>query len=209
MELHIGAPMVSVSGQTLGKLTHVIIDPDTKEVERLVLAEHGITGRSLVVPIGAVNTAEPGEITLQLDPGQMDQLEEFASTLYVAPPADSIRGLTWAESALLVPQLAPSAGLGSAPLMVPTPPAPDMEQPSDAGHSVDVETTTEVWATDGHVGSVHELTMDEQTRRVTRLVVRKGILFTRDTEVPVGLIDHVSNSRVTLKVAKSELPASQ
>lgn len=64
----------------------------------------------------------------------------------------------------------------------------------DITHDTDVYT-----AHDEHVGSVGRIVLDPQTRAVSHVVVRKGILFHEDRLVPIGDIATATAERINLR----------
>jgi uncharacterized protein YrrD len=58
------------------------------------------------------------------------------------------------------------------------------------------------------IGSVDRVVIDPQSRKVTHLVAKKGILFTREKVIPIEQVDRVGENEVFLKeiVDPNELP---
>ena len=184
-------------------MKHVIVDPNTKEVADVVLEQSGIMGRDVVVPIGAVNKAGRESVELALDKEQARALPDFILTKYETPPPDLVSAYPWATGALIAQGMAPvgaAAGLESiafAPIVDTTEQIP----PGD----VDLSPGTEVWATDGKIGSIRDVIVDEETRRIRGFVVEKGFLLHTDTEVSLDQVAQIAKDRVTLKDSKADL----
>jgi uncharacterized protein YrrD len=203
MEFHIGAPILDVAGEELGHLRHVIVDPDTKEVAELVLDENGWLGRDVIIPVGAVNTAEHDGVGLQLTKEQAGKLQSFEDVKYIAPDAVAMGQVPWATGALMAQEMMPvgaAAGVGAVAF---TPVVETTENIPEG--DVDIQPGTGVWATDGKVGSVHDVLVDEQTKRVRGFIVQKGLIFHTDVEVGLDKVADIASDRVTLKVSKAEL----
>jgi len=200
MDFHIGATIMGREGETLGKLKHVIVDPKTNEVVEIVLGESGLLGRDVIVPVGAVNFADHDTLSVELDKDQADKLQAFAVTHYINPTGE-ISG--YPTGALIAPGMSPvgaASGLetiGMVPIVEVTEQIPEGD--------VDLEPGTEVWATDGRIGSVRDVLVDDQTRRVRGFVVEKGFVFHTDVEIGMDQVATVGADRVTLKVSKAEL----
>jgi sporulation protein YlmC with PRC-barrel domain len=80
-----------------------------------------------------------------------------------------------------------------------------LHRQQDLGNAVIAEGST-VKSRDGEkLGEVHSLVFDAETARPTKLVIRKGFLFTEDVEVPAGLISSVDDDVVYLDVRHDEL----
>jgi uncharacterized protein YrrD len=207
VDFHIGAPIFDRSGQRLGSLKHVIVDPDTKEVAEIVLEQSGIMGRDVVVPLGAVNKAGRESVELALDKEQARALPDFILTKYETPPPDLVSAYPWATGALIAQGMAPVGAAAGLESIAFTPIVDTIEQipPGD----VDLSPGTEVWASDGKIGSIRDVIVDEQTRRIRGFIIESGFLLHKDTEVSLDQVVQISEDRVTLKVSKADLnPAS-
>ena len=59
----------------------------------------------------------------------------------------------------------------------------------------------------GFVGDVGDLGVESETGMAARLVVRRGLIFKNDVEIPLDWIDGWTPRGVGLNVAKSEMQA--
>ncbi len=203
MEFHIGARIHDRDDNDLGKLGHVIVDPATDEVVELVLTEGGLLGRDVLVPVESVRSADPDVVHLELDKEQAGRLKDFVITHYTPPDAGAYAGAPWAGGALVAPGMVPvGAAAGIEPLGFT--PIVDTESQIPEG-DVDIESGSEVWATDGKVGVVSEVVVDPQTRRIESIVVEHGLLFQTNVAIPRERIADLGAGRITLNVSKSEL----
>ncbi len=203
MDLHIGATILDRDGEGLGKLTHVIVDPKTDEVAEIVLGERGLLGRDVIVPVGAVNSASRDEIHLELSKEQADKLQDFAVSNFIAPPPEAFAGYPWAGAALVGQGLAPVGAATGLESIAYTPVVETAEQIPEG--DVDLEPGTEVWASDGKVGTVRDVLVDDQTKRVRGFVIQEGLVFHKSVEVSMDEVATIGADRVTLKVSKAEL----
>ena len=55
------------------------------------------------------------------------------------------------------------------------------------------------------IGEVEAVDLDPASRRITRVVVRRGKLFRRETTIPAGVIASVADDRITLGVGADEV----
>ena len=63
----------------------------------------------------------------------------------------------------------------------------------------DIAAGMPVYDRDGRrVGDVEAVEIDEASRRITRIAVRRGFLFGRETTIPASLIESVTD-RITLR----------
>ena len=203
MDFHTGSPVLDRHGEHLGSLKHVIIDPNTKEVAEIVVDESGMLGRSVVISIGAVDSAEHEGIRLELAKDQVATLPDFETTRYLTPDTDSEFSSDYGQSALMANEMMPVGaasgmqGVAYTPIVETTDSIPEGD--------VDLKPGMEVWATDGKVGSIRDVLVDEQTRRMKGFVIQEGFLFHKDVEVALDQVATFGPDRVTLKVAKAEL----
>lgn len=203
MDFHIGAPIYDRDGDHVGNVKHVVIDPETREVAEIVLGESGILGREVVVPIGAVETAEQDRVDVALDREQVKGLTDFTVTSYQAPPPELFGGAPWANAGLVAQGVAP-VGAATGLESIAFTPIVDTTQHIPEG-DVDLSPGTDVYASDGKVGSIRDVIVDEQTNRVRAFIVEKGFVFHEDVEVSVDQVARFDDNRVTLTVAKEDL----
>lgn len=203
MDFHVGCPIRDRDRERLGKLSHVIVDPETKEVVEIVLAESGVVGRDVIVPVGAVDQADHEGIQLQLSKHQAQNLKDFEVVNYTSPPPEMFAEYPWAGGALIGQGLAP-VGAASGLESIAYTPIVDTEEQIPEGDVV-LEPGTEVWARDGKVGTVRDVLVDEETKRVRGFVIQEGVLFHKDVEVSLADVANIGSERVTLKLAKDDL----
>ena len=68
-----------------------------------------------------------------------------------------------------------------------------------------IEPGTEVWATDGKVGTVKDVLVDDSSGKINGFVIQEGHLFHTSVNVSLEQVAGIDDSRVTLKVSKAEL----
>jgi sporulation protein YlmC with PRC-barrel domain len=65
---------------------------------------------------------------------------------------------------------------------------------------------TEIYSADGHsVGRIDRIVLDPDTREVTHLIARKGVLLTKDRIVPLSIVAAQSAGRVDLAISGGEV----
>jgi uncharacterized protein YrrD len=65
---------------------------------------------------------------------------------------------------------------------------------------------TPILDSDGEeVGHVHDMDFAADTGAPTRLVLRKGFIFKEETEIPVSMIQDISDDGVMLNVTKAQV----
>lgn len=66
---------------------------------------------------------------------------------------------------------------------------------------------THVYTADNQdIGDIVRVVLDPQTKEVTHIVVRQGLLFTEDKVIPVDLVASTSDNRVDLRSSADRLP---
>jgi sporulation protein YlmC with PRC-barrel domain len=65
---------------------------------------------------------------------------------------------------------------------------------------------TTVFTSDGRdAGELDRVVIDPETREVTAIIVRKGLLFTEDKVIPISLIAEATDERITLREDAGDL----
>ncbi|HEX6512417.1 MAG TPA: PRC-barrel domain-containing protein [Chloroflexota bacterium] len=205
MEIQLHAPVVSSDGVDLGKVEKVIFDPETSQTRSIVVRKGFILARDVAVPTEHIRVAAPSRVELDMSREEIESLPDFVEDDYRWPPQSWVAPYGWPAGSVLWP----TAYVGAEPIgVVPTVPAPvpreveEMQKRRDLENAV-VGEGAEVVAMGGEkVGSVHNVLVDPATRRPSRVVVKRGLLFTEDVELPGEWIDSVDDERVTLNVDK-------
>ncbi|MDP8921985.1 MAG: PRC-barrel domain-containing protein [Chloroflexota bacterium] len=218
MRVELGTHVLTSDGKDVGKIEKLVVDPNSGTVRLVVVRKGLLLPRDVEIRVEELRPGEDGRVHLSYTAEQVDRLPEFVESEYTAPtagyesplgyPADS---LVW--SAGYAPTGVPTAGytppqpthIPEAPDRATTAEIEDFQLNRDLTNAV-IEEGDAVLSRDGDkVGEVHSVTFDVETRRPTRLVVRKGFLFTEDVELPWTSIDGVDDGTVYLTLSKSEV----
>jgi len=200
-------------GKEIGKIDKLILDPDGGDVHAIVVHKGMLFGRDIQIPLAAITEQREGHIQVRYSSDQLDDVPRFHEADYTAsPPERSTEFVTsygYPSGTMLWPAnwSEPVAGqsYGREAVGGVGDEVAAMHEEQDLGNAVIKEGST-VRSRDGEkVGEVHAIAFDAQTARPTRLVVRKGFLFTDDVEVPVRLISSVGDGVVYLDALKDEL----
>jgi uncharacterized protein YrrD len=208
MDFDFGADVRRPDGEKLGELRHVVYDPDTTQIVYLVVEHSGFEGREVLVPIGAVEGADDDAVTLELSRQQFDSLRDFVTDRNVAPPPDAANitedEITEPVNVPDVPPVGAATGVESiafTPIVQEIRHIPGRDEVID-GNSV-------VWATDGEVGKVRVVEMNDQTERITGFVVEKGLIFHHDLFVPIDWVENIRPEVIVLNVDQARVKAGQ
>jgi uncharacterized protein YrrD len=216
----------SASGETLGRVSHFVIDPRTNEITHLVVEKGFLFMEDRVIPIQSVATAD-GDV-IQLAPGRGNEAEDFPlfeSSYYVRPGEYSTEpDLYPSQSAYYYYPPVPGMGSwGAAPVVPPVAP-PGMQvgtpQPAsamftdpanDAGitsreaseelpeHSVAVKKGADIYSSDGQlVGQVDEVFTSAESNRVTHILMSQGLLVKNFKLLPIHWVGSMTADRVDL-----------
>jgi uncharacterized protein YrrD len=205
MDLKLGAPVVSVDGADLGKIDKVIFDPQGGETKAIVVRKGSILPRDVAIPIVNVRVAAPTRVELDLRGEQVNGLPEFVEADYAWPPTQWVAPYGWPAGGVMWP----AAYLGgTADYPYPNPVVEVPEEVLEAQRRRDEENAVvgqgaEVTALGGEkVGSVQNVLVDPATQKASRIIVRRGLLFSEDVELPGEWVESFDDEHVMLNVDK-------
>lgn len=212
MDISIGADVMGPSGK-LGELARVIVDARSQRVTDLVVKHGFLFGRERVVPITHITRVEDGAVHLDLDERGLETMDGYtegrqAPTLdQVGPPAFDQPGVGRGNMALeQTVALGGAAGYGGAgkPMGYP---GGEQVTPDNTERPA-VAAGTDVFGADGEkVGEVGAFSFAHDTGALTRLTLRRGLIFKHETEIPLEWLREVGSDGVLLHVPKSEAEA--
>lgn len=204
MQLRFGADVRTLDGDRLGTLERVLVEGATGQVVGLIARDSRAAGGLKAVPTGAVDQGDDSELYVDTSRDQFDSLPDFTHERNLAPPPDT-ENMTeeGVSSPLDVPDVAP---VGAATGIESIAFTPIIQEQVDVpeGDTV-LSGSTEVWATDGHLGNLSGVDMSDQTRRVTDFLVREGMIFTHVVIVPITAVESVGPDRIVLSVTSASL----
>jgi len=204
MEFGIGAEVMGTDGK-LGQVHRVIVDARTNHITDIVV-KHGLFGADKVIPLERVSKVEDNAVHLDLDKEGFEQANGFIADHYHTPEPSYLGPPGFrSEEFLLDAMVAGGAPLG---LREAEPPLgfPGGEQlsPDDFARPAVAAGTDVVDVNGEKVAQVHELAWNAPDGNPSRLVVRRGVLFHQDTEIPVDWIKGVDSEAVMLNVPKGQ-----
>ncbi len=191
-DLHEGADVISRDGHTVGKLTRVVINEHSLKLTHLVV-DPGLlhSGESLwkggwgnphtrVVPIGVLEDDDSEEVHITMSAEEFAHLSVKYDHVYWKPMPDLHPGrLDLSDLAPILRALPGGAG-----------PNVPFDVMTMAPNEVDVAESSTVWRLKPHekIGVVDHVLFDEDTNKMTALVVRRGSLFHHDVVLPAEYI---------------------
>jgi sporulation protein YlmC with PRC-barrel domain len=203
-----GTHVVDRDGKSVGTVSRLILHPQSQQVVAIVVQQGVLDRREIVVPVNRVEGFRH-EVRLTLRAPELAGLDLF-DTMSLRPMPDQwkmpagfdmrsfflVPGDGWTEAVL--PFVLTSPAVSGTPGYVRDPDAPkDVREPA-------IVKATPVYDNAGQrLGEVEGFEIDPASDRITRVIVRRGILFHTETPIPAGWIASVGD-RITLSVSAGE-----
>lgn len=213
MKIELGAKVSTADGKEIGTIEKLILDPDGGDVHAVVVRKGLLFGRDVEVELDDIVGQRDGTARIRYTESELDRLETFHEGSYTTPPPERsteyASGYGYPAASLLWPSRwsGPVSGepYGHDAVGAVADEVAALHRQQDLGNAV-IEEGSTVKSRDGEkLGEVHRLVFEAESGRPTRLVIRKGFLFTEDVEVPVGLISSVDDDVVYLDVRHDEI----
>lgn len=205
MKFHEGATVSTPSGEKVGTLDRVVVDPATRDVTHLVVGKGMLLPHDILVPVADVG-ATPSEETVILKAGaRPDAYETFEGIRYSAEPG----GPAPMASAF---EVYPITGVPPTyPGAVPPPPAPaePVAPPAAGAGPAIIGRDMPVFGEAGRkVGKVEEVVTSDDGS-LEAIVAKSGILwFARRRVIPAGWIREIRPTELRLSVTKDHVAST-
>jgi uncharacterized protein YrrD len=210
MEFKKGVGVFTAKGDQVGTIEQVVVDPRTKEVCCVIVQQGFLFTEDKVLPIDLIAEATDERVTLKEDVGDLEAMPKFEEDHYVRampatePSRESVMGQAW--PLYYLPPNKPSDELVVPALAVEGPRYVRQSERNVPEGDVVLEEGVKVFSADGErVGDVAEVFVDEESDRITHLLISRGLLFKEERLVPVSWIDKVWEGEVYLAVESSLL----
>ena len=208
MQFKENAEVVTSSGDKVGRIDRVVIDPKSNELTHLVVKKGFLFNRDKVVPVSQVEATDENQVTLKNGSTDPEQFPDFEETHYIPvrePPAPanrdfgSVRPLAWYY---------PLPGgvwwrrrMGGYP-GYPEPPYASRTDLNISDNTVPLEEGAKVVSSDGeHVGDVERVYAEEDEQRVTHLLVTQGLISKARKLIPTMWVERVLTDKVRLSIS--------
>jgi uncharacterized protein YrrD len=216
MQFKENAEVFTSTGEKVGRIDRVVIDPKSDELTHLVVKKGFLFTTDKVVPIEHVETTTEDRVELKAGPGDPDEFPDFEETHYIQAPASGtfakrelggIKPLAWYYP---LPRGAWwRTGMGVYP-GYPQPPYIRKTELNIPDDTVPLEEGAKVVSTEGdHVGDVERVYAEKEEQRVTHLLISKGLVSKTRKLIPSMWVESVSEDNVRLSISKNfveELP---
>jgi uncharacterized protein YrrD len=206
MDLYFGVTVEQRDGDTLGHLQCVVCDVDTREARALVVQGAKWDEGAVLLPVEAVDSSDDDAIMVALSEQQYEQLSSFEDVENVAPPPSADNAADLEEAPIDLPDVPPvgaATGIESiafTPVLEEIPRIRATEEVLGPG--------TVIYATDGDLGRLRAVTIDNETRRLSCLLGERGALFPHDFEISMEWVKSIRPEAVILSMSKSEVQAA-
>jgi uncharacterized protein YrrD len=208
MKLTKGSDVFTSTGEKLGTLRRVIIDPQTMEVTHVVVEKGFLFTTDRVVPVDQLHAQDDERIALADAQQDFDQFPVFEESHYVTLDEND-RPVSEAEGAYWYPPVDLAWWRTGATYMGYYPPIPNYVLRTNQNipeGTIALEEGARVISKDGnHVGNVDQVIVDPEDNRATHFVVNEGLLFTNKKLIPVTWISSINEDDVKLSVASGTL----
>jgi uncharacterized protein YrrD len=208
MQFKEGTHVFTSDGKNAGVVHRVVLDPRTDQLAGIVVRKGRLFTEDKVVPIDMVKTATDDRITLLETDADLHALPPFKETYFIPAYKDSFIGGPEPSSFVDTLYAYPPVGIaphGSSDYM-----SYDMRTGPDYLSSVvenipwgdvTLKEGGKVMDVDGkHAGDIHEVFYDDQTHRITHILLSKGILFKEHKLIPVDWIRVMGEDDISLTV---------
>jgi len=207
MQFKENAEVVTSTGDKVGRIDRVVVDPKSKELTHLVVKKGILFTKDKVVPLDQVHATNEDQVLLKEGPADPDDFPDFEETHYIPIEQTEayaerdfggIRPLAWYY---------PLPGgawwrrrMGGYP-GYPEPPYARRTELNIPDGTVPLEEGAKVVSSDGdHVGDVERVYTGEEEQRVTHLLISQGLISITRKLIPSMWVEHVLTDKVLLSV---------
>lgn len=200
MEFQLGADIRQRDGQKLGELQGVVMEMATNQVMALVVQHGGVNSRDVLLTIRKV-AADDGDgnvIYADVTQEEFDRLRSFTEQTVVAPhPMASAPDQTDPDALLGAGLMPVGAATGIESISY----TPMIEETYNTRpEDVVIDRATIVTATDGEVGKVASVQVDDESRRIQSFIAHRGLFFAHDAVVTIDEIASFQPQEILLRV---------
>ncbi|WP_162909167.1 PRC-barrel domain-containing protein [Aggregatilinea lenta] len=211
MEFKNGTEVKTVSGDKVGTVDRVVLDPKTDEVTHIVVRKGFLLPEDKVVRIEDLTDATEDTVTLRAGIDNLDDLPPYEERYYVpwedvedraAAGTDSAAPYYWYPPAGAAWWGSPgyAGNYGYAPYLTPVQVVHNIPE-----NTIALKEGAKVYSTDGdHVGNVERLFVSADDR-VSHFVISEGLIFKTKKLVPTSWVMDVTEDEVYLSVKSSVL----
>jgi uncharacterized protein YrrD len=210
MQFKENAEVLSSTGEKVGRIDRVVIDPKSNELTHLVVKKGFLFTKDKVVPIDLVEATHEDRVILKGGPGDPDDFPDFEETHYL--PLEEARTSANRDPARISPlawyypllrkawwrtQMGAYPGYPHPPYLRKT----EVNIPDD---TVALEEGAKVLSREGdHVGDVERVYAEEEDQRVTHVLISQGLVSKTRKLIPTMWVKQVLEDEVHLSISKT------
>jgi uncharacterized protein YrrD len=199
MEFRNEVNVYTATGDHVGKIDRVVIDPRTKKVSHVVVRKGFLLPEDKLVPIDMIASATEDHVTLRPDAGDLHTLPLFEDTYYV-PLEEVVRPGMNASEIYWYP---PVGGWYGTPIYPEVSYVAHTESNIPEG-TVGLKEGAAVKTPNGkHIGNVERIFTEND--QATHILVSHGLLLKEKKLIPVNWIMHIYEDEIELNVDASML----
>jgi uncharacterized membrane protein/sporulation protein YlmC with PRC-barrel domain len=196
LEIPLNATVVCVDGRA-GKSTHVIVDPRNRTVTHIVVKDDkNFAAQDRLIPIEHIVETTHDLIRLDYTLAELAKLTGFSSTRYVNYGYEDYAAYSPDYMGMGGPYSIPTASTANIPIVDES--IPEGERALMQGARVE--------ATDGTVGKVGELIVDQATGAITHFTLQEGHFWgKKEVTLPLTVVRNAEEDVVHLKLDKNAI----
>ena len=215
MKIDIGKEVIGSDGEKIGKVDRLVLDSDTNELRKFIVHKGMFWSEDKIVDLELVSEVDAGgNIHLKVPSDDEDTLPGFVEETHRVATDEETTSLGYGAfvgTAPYAPVMFAPRGAGgqyrpgSGPFFDTAETGGVLEQRTNLpDDSITIDKGTGVVGSDGDkVGEVEEIMMDADGT-TTGFVVKSGFIFTKDVQIPMDLVDHISGVHIALKITADE-----
>jgi sporulation protein YlmC with PRC-barrel domain len=214
MQFKENAEVLSATGEKVGRIDRVVIDPKSNELTHLVVKKGFLFTKDKVVSLDLVGATHEDRVILKEGPGDPDDFPDFEETHYL--PLDEGKAPTQRDPSRISPlawyyPLPHNAWwrtrMGTYP-GYPKPPYLRRTELNIPDETVPLEEGAKVFSREGdHVGDVERVYAEEEEeekeQRVTHVLISQGLISKTQKLIPTMWVKRVFEDEVHLSISKN------
>lgn len=212
MDIRLGSKVISGDGHDIGKVDRLVLNPETREIEEIVVHKGFFLTEDRIIPISSVtSTDQDGVVHVATHAADFASLPLFVEHAYRVPTADEYTTMPFPVDPVVGSPGYAGPILWSAPTQgraivtnLPMEAAP-VAASSIGDDMVTIDRGTNVLDRDGEtVGTVEDVLYDANGR-LSGIVVTSGLIRKHELRVPAHYIEKLLDTEVWLNRQQSEL----
>lgn len=190
----------TATGEDVGSVSRVVLNPQTKEVTHVVVQKGFFFTEDKLLPLSLIASATGERVTLRPDAGDLHSLPLFEETRYIPLDAAEARAVAYPPDLAMPLYSYMPLGIGWSEYVPPAPFRAETEQNIPSNTVAVKEGARVITSDDRHVGDVERVFTDSALDRMTYFVISQGLILKEKKAVPSSWIRSVTEDEVHLNV---------